>query len=129
MQDFISTLIFICVFTLKTTAQYIPNQSTPRQTLEEVFRCARTGDYSNIHFLCDPEKRNDGDTKRICEIATSSKIEKEEFQRFFKLAYSIKETIIREKAATVTFKFGPKAQQKETMRLVKSNNKWYLSRF
>lgn len=118
-------LILLC----GTANSQIPNQSTPRNTLEEAFKCARTGNFEYIHLLCDPEGRNDGDVREICEIRTSSRKKQEEFQFLFKLAYSLEVKMITEEAAEVTFKFGPKAQQDETMRLLRHKNKWYLSSF
>jgi len=113
-----------------TSAQNrIPDQSNPRNTLEELFRCARTGDYSQIHLLCDPLEKGDRDTKELCTLHSAPAISKKEFRTYFKLAYSFKENQISEIAAEVPFLFGPKADLPETMRLVKRNDKWYLSSF
>ena len=123
-------LIFISFWTTTSSAQNRAlNQSTPRNTVEEIFRCARTGDYSQIHLLCDPLGRGDGDTKELCSINLQSQAQKIEFRNFFKLAYTIDQKIIKERGAEVNFKFGPRAQKNETMRLIKRNGKWYLNSF
>jgi hypothetical protein len=97
--------------------------------VEEVFRCARTGDFSQIHRLCAPNGKGDGDTKQLCSVNESSRLKKLEFRTYFKLAYSLAEKITNKKGAKVNFKFGPKAQQLETMNLILIDNKWYLSSF
>lgn len=122
-------LSFLLLLGIESFSQRVPNQSTPRNTLEEFFRAARTGNFETLHLLCDPEGKNDGDTKRICALHESSKEERIKYMRSFNLAYSVKEEIISEQAASVTFKFGPRAQLSETMQLIKRNNKWYLSSF
>ncbi len=126
-------LIFLILLTsvsASTIAQTrIPNQSTPRNTLEEMFRCARTGDFSQIHLLCNSSIKNDGDTKSVCELNTKKVDKKNEFRLYFKLAYSKDVKFVHKDIAEVSFNFGPKAQKKETMRLIRTKNKWYLASF
>ena len=59
-------------------------QSEPQLVLEEIFRAAYEQDYSNLSKLCPLNKKNDGDTKYICDIASSSKQDKNEFVSYFK---------------------------------------------
>ena len=123
-------IIFISFITTSSFAQKrTPNQNSPINTVEEIFRCARTGDFSQIHLLCDPLGKGDGDTKELCNIKLQDHTTKVMFRQLFKLAYSLDEEIIEKQGAKVNFRFGPKAQQQETMHLVKRNGKWYLSSF
>ena len=78
----------MCCFAISiASAQSIPKkiQSDPKLVLKEVFRAANEQDYSNLSQLCPPNKTNDGDTQRyICDIASSSKQEINEFISYFK---------------------------------------------
>ncbi len=48
-------------------------QSNPKLVLKEVFKAAKTKDYSNLKRLCPIDGSNDSDTQKyICDIATAS---------------------------------------------------------
>jgi hypothetical protein len=121
------SLLFL--FVMKISSAQNPKQETPRSTLEEVFKAARTGDFTRLPSLCDPEGRNDGDTKQLCQITNATLAAKQDFRLQFRLAHSLEEKYIDEDSAAVTFKFGKKAELIEKMKLVKRNDKWYLISF
>jgi hypothetical protein len=131
----------MCCFAISiASAQSIPKkfQSDPKLVLKEVFRAANEQDYSNLSQLCPPNKTNDGDTQRyICDIASSSKQEINEFISYFKNARITGEITYYSssdgtKMAKVPFWFnhpGGESRSNETMNMVKVDGKWYLSSF
>jgi len=120
---------FLFLYTSKLSIAQVPKQNSPRNTLEEAFKAARTGNFSYLHLLCDPEGNNDGDTQKLCNLQNGTLADKLDYRVQFKLAHSLEEKYIDENRATVRFKFGKKAQLFETMNLVKRDNKWYLISF
>lgn len=104
-------------------------QLHPKLVVEEIFKAARTGDFQNLLYLCDPAQENDGDTKTICEMNLASESFQKEFRKLFHLAYSTDVEMVKENAAKVHFVFGPKDQKTETMLLVKRESYWYLISF
>ena len=128
----------MCCFAISiASAQSITKnfQSDPKLVLKEVFRAANEQDYSNLSQLCPPNKTNDGDTRKICDIASSSKQEINEFISYFKNAriageityYSSSDNT---KMAKVPFWFNPTiGEVYETMNMVEVDGKWYLSSF
>ena len=107
-------------------------QSSPEGVMEEVFRAAQTGDFSNLASLCPPEGGNDGDTQEyICDIASSSEEQQKEFKKYFNIGringeVTINETSKGYRVAKVPFVF---YDGNETMNLVEIDGKWYLASF
>lgn len=102
------------------------DQSTPEGTLQMVFDAASSGDYSKLAGLCH-EQEGDGDTKRICAVQPGDAA----FEAAFKNA-KIKGPARFDATglgAEVDFRFGPEGKTKETMRLFKVGDKWYLGSF
>ncbi len=135
----IATILMLFFGVVKFSAQINNDlQSDPQRVLEEVFKAAKSGDFSNLHKLCPPDKSNDGDTQRfICDVATSSAQTKKEFIAYFKDAY-ITGDVVRSKSlaggeiAEIPFWFNhPSGGNRcnETMKLIKIDDKWYLLSF
>jgi len=108
-------------------------QSSPRLVLEEVFRAAATEDFSNLSKLCPSNQSNDGDTRQICTIGSSSAKKKAEFVSYFKGARITGKADYSDRAdgretAQINFKFG-NGRGKETMNFIKVEDKWYLLSF
>lgn len=137
MKKILLLLIFCCTIT-QASAQFPPFQSHPKLVMEEIFRAAYTEEYSNLSALCPPDQSNDGDTQKyICDIASGSNTEIAEFLSSFKTAkitgdveYDINED--GNKTASIPFWFnhsGGESRSKETMNMVKIDDKWYLMSF
>ena len=113
-------------------------QSNPKLVLEEVFRAAKTRDFSNLHKLCPSDKSNDGDTQRyICDVASASKETKKEFITYFKDARITGEVVYSKvsdgvETAEIPFWFNHpsgESRSNETIELIKIDEKWYLLSF
>jgi hypothetical protein len=104
------------------------DHSDPAAVTQAIFDAASTGDSSMLASLCDPEGKNDGDTRWICEI-TPNAYGWAEFVNYFKFAKLNGEVKVQGDRAAVPFLFGPNGTQEETMLLIKRNGKWYLFSF
>ncbi len=133
--------IIICVSAINisiaqnTTEDF---QSDPKSVLEEIFRAAKSKDFSNLTKLCPPSKINDGDTQKyICDIASSSKKDKKDFIKYFKNAYITGEVVYSKTSdgmeyAKIPFWFnhpGGENRCNETMNMIKIEDKWYILSF
>lgn len=139
MRIIVGILVFILAFkSVEAQTDAADFQSDPKLVLEEVFRSAREGDFSNLHKLCPPDNSNDGDTQEyICNVAGASDEFKNEFVSYFsngringEVTYSITSDGIE--MAEVPFWFnhpGGESRSSETMNMVKLNDKWYLLSF
>jgi len=113
---------------------------TPLAVMDILFGAAKSGDFSALGGLCDPEQKNDGDTDCICAIDIKyiphncSERQKKEinevtFVEYFKDgSYTASPRIARD-SAEVDFVFGPEGKVEETMHLVRRDGFWYLSSF
>lgn len=119
-------LLSMAVFTACGGGSASGDQSTPEGALEMVFSAASSGDLSKLSNLCNPELRGDGDVKRICNAANENS---EEFKKYFSKGKLNGKAEIDGDKAKVPFLFGPDGQEKETMNLRKSGDKWYLYSF
>lgn len=104
-------------------------QENPKTVLEKVFDIAKYGNYEDAIFLADPYDENDSDVDGIAYVSAHPKEYKQQFVRTFKNGRIIGEPFVGEKTAEIEFLFGPNADRKETMKLVKRNESWYLSSF
>jgi len=139
MKKILSILI-LCLVINNTSAQTNDKdfQSDPKLVLEEVFKAARSQDFSMLHLLCPPDKRNDGDTQKyICDIASTSEQDKREFINYFKDARITGEVRYLkssggEEIGEIPFWFNHpsgESRSNETMELIKIDGKWYLFSF
>ncbi len=103
--------------------------SSPTKVLETIFQAAKSGDFSQMKNLCDPQNQGDGDTKDLCKIAEASQSHQQEFIKYFKPAKITGEPQIDGDRASIDFLFGPNGQREETMNLVRRGEKWYLLSF
>ena len=102
---------------------------SPTSLMNYIFTSAKSGDFSKFHYMCDPYGDNDGDTKAICSMQMLSQEEKEAFITDLGNAKIIGEPVIVADKAEVEFTFGPTANKRETMHLIKRNGLWYLDSF
>ena len=100
----------------------------PASVLQAVFDAARTGDFSTLAGLCDPQGQNDDDTALICAI-TADHPDRDSFVAYFAAGKVAGEAVVQGDRAEVPFLFGPNGDQEETMVLVRRDGKWYLAEF
>ena len=120
---------------VRQLALYDP--AVPESVVKAVFRAADTRDLEVLPRLCDPEGQNDGDTRSLCQLATSNDQNSiDEFVRVFRPGrITGATTYVREEDtefALVPFRFnhpGKKNRDRETMKLVKREGAWYLYSF
>lgn len=105
------------------------DQTNPKSVVEYIFSSAKSGDFSGLSQLCDPKGENDGDTKRICNLANEEAKVKDSFKEYFAKGTVVGEAEVEGDKAAVKFKFGPDGSKDETMNLVQRDGKWYLSSF
>ncbi len=106
------------------------DQSKPENVLEIMFEAAKTGDFSHMAGLCHDDVDMDGDVKDVCSCGESDAEEKllDSYKEYFAKG-KVTATRIDGDKAEVDFSFGPDGSKKETMKLVKIEEKWYLSSF
>jgi hypothetical protein len=96
--------------------------------VQAIFDAAKNKDIVILTSLCDPKGENDGDTRRICNVAKDSK-KLDEFVLWFSKGKVTGKAIIEGDRAMVPFVFGPDGKKKEEMNLIKRDGKWYLYSF
>ncbi len=101
----------------------------PKSVVEQIFVASQSGDLSSLTNLCDPNGENDGDTKKVCAVSSTSDDEQKEFISYFKTGKITGEVTIDGDMAKVPIKFGPNGDKDETIKLVKRGNNWYLYSF
>lgn len=117
-----------------------PDQTTPQGVVGSLLAAARSGQLSFLHQLCDPQHENDGDTECLCALSPRFQTERcpedsgnrltgARFTEYFARGSLQGEPRIEGDRAEVDFLFGPDGTRKETMRLVKRGEKWYLLSF
>ena len=106
------------------------DQSKPENVLEIMFEAARSGDFSHMAGLCHDDADMDGDVKDVCSCGENDAEEKllDSYKEYFAKG-KVTATRIEGDKAEVDFNFGPDGSKKETMKLVKIEEKWYLSSF
>jgi len=104
------------------------DHSDPVSVTTAVFRAAATAETKDLKGLCDPDGKNDGDTKAVCRMTTTSK-DWPDFVKYFAKAAVSGPARIQGNKAEVPFLFGPRGTKKETMVLVRRGSGWYLSSF
>lgn len=136
----------LILFAFCLTMNLLPAQSwdqdfhsDPKLILEEVFRAAQEGDFSNLATFCPPDGSNDGDTQEfICEVLSGGKEVQAEFIQYFEKGYIKSDTrysastSIESETAQIDFWFnhpGGESRSNETMKFVKVEGNWYLSGF
>jgi hypothetical protein len=100
----------------------------PVKVVQAIFDAAKNKDIVILTTLCDPEGENDGDTRRICDVAKDTR-KLDEFVLWFSKGKVTGEAVIEEDRARVPFIFGPDGNKKEEMNLIKRDGKWYLYSF
>ncbi len=116
------------------------DQSSPVAVVESLFTAAKTRNFEPLASLCDPERKNDGDTDCICALASGyephkcrmnshNRVSADEYVTYFKDGSVKGEARIQGDRSAVDFRFGPGGGRSETMNLVRRNGLWYLSSF
>lgn len=111
------------------TAAVEVNFSDPVSVVEAVFAATQSEDYSSLAGLCDPQKQNDIDTQKICDLATDETDRVEFIAAFAKGKVAGPAAITTEgsdQIAEVPVLFGPDGDEEETFKLVQRDGKWYL---
>lgn len=104
-------------------------QADPKSVAEEVFKAARTGHFSVLSQLCDPNGEVDRDSQRLCAVESTSEGAQADFMAYFKSGKVIGDPVINGDQASVQIKFGMDGDRDETLNMVKRGDKWYLSSF
>ena len=107
---------------------YQVDHSDPTKVLQAVFDVAGGAEASVLGQLCDPMGQNDGDTRRICDLAGGFE-PNDEFVLYFRNGKLNGDALIDGTLATVPFLFGPDGDREESMKMVQRDGKWYLSAF
>jgi hypothetical protein len=102
--------------------------STPEKVIETIANAAKTSVYEPLQQLCNDAIKTDRDTKRLCSLATDKKGADEFNQTFASLKTDGVPEITGDNAK-VNVTFGPDGKLKETMKMVKVDNKWFLEGF
>ncbi len=102
--------------------------SGPGNVLQAVFSAAKSQDFFELSGLCDPLKKNDGDTTDICQINKDHK-DKKSFLRDFKRGRINGITRVLGNRARVPFLYGSRGTIQEIMHLVRRGEKWYLYKY
>ncbi len=125
---------FIAIFFMTSCGSSGQNTSEeidftkPESVVQAVFDAAQSGNFEILKNLCDPIGENDGDTKRICTCADDEK-NRAELIEYFKTGKVAGAAKINGEEAEVDFTFGPNGNDKETMKLINRDGKWYLYSF
>lgn len=127
------TFLFISLIGSAQTA--VIDQSRPENTLNAVFDAAKTGNLESTRALCPPDGiTGDGDVRSLCRMADDDQEVKDEFISLFRNA-RIEGSITYKtwegnEYCTIDFVFGTEDEmRKETMGLIRINDKWYLASF
>lgn len=103
------------------------DHSDPVKVTEAIFAAAAAGKHESLAGLCAPDK-GDGDVKDICG-ATAGAPKWGEFVESFAKGKVSGPARVEGDRAEVDFMFGPDGSKKETMKLEKTDGKWYLASF
>lgn len=101
-------------------------QKTPEDLMKYIFKSAKSGDFSNFRYLCDPYAETDMDVKSICYAELFMEQRKKDLTENFGAARIMGKPKIKENNAVVEFAFGPSSNRLEKMNLVNRNGYWYL---
>jgi hypothetical protein len=139
MKNLKSTLLLLALATVlhacnreggsvENKTVYEVDHSDPVKVLQAVFDVAKGADAAVLGELCDPLGKNDGDTRRICDLSSGFE-SNDEFVLYFRNARINGEAVVDGTLASVPFLFGPDGDREESMELVQRDGKWYLSAF
>ena len=100
------------------------DQSSPAALADSVFQAARTGIFSGMRGVA--AKDAEEEIQQIARVST----EPAEFQKMFREHFANGkvdgEAMIKDNEAMVPILFGPRADKKEVLRMVRVGEKWYL---
>ena len=102
--------------------------SNAKRVVSSVFHAAKTGESAHLKTLCDPEGEANRHALRVCAQVPGG----EDWSKFveqFAQGKLIGEARITEDRALVNFVFGKSGTERETMELVRRNERWYLLAF
>jgi len=140
-------LLLSSIAALFVTQSSFVNQENPENVVHSVFEMARQQKTQEMHKLCDPEGRNDGDTDCLCALSSDyiphscpsnshNRISQSDFATCFstaKIAGPVRYMNAEEpKMAVVPFSIDPKScwgKSGESFELLQLGNKWYLASF
>lgn len=103
--------------------------NTPEGVVQYVFKAAKNKEFENLRYICDPYGENDGDTKKLCLLATQPLEIQNQFVEGFKKGRVMGTPIIENGRAQVEIAFGPGSNRLEQINLIMRMNKWYLVSF
>jgi hypothetical protein len=104
------------------------DHTDPSAVVQAMLDVATSNDWAQLGGLCDPDGGNDGDTQRICNLATDAE-DRAEFIEVFRGGTLNGAARISGDTAVVPFVFGVTDRNAEEMRLVQRDGRWYLASF
>src|SRR5690606_35866799 len=117
MQRFILAALLVLPVAARAEDEAV-DFTQPQSVVSAIFHAASTGELEALAGLCDPMKENDGDTRRICEVAAADEAGQAEFKSYFAAGKLNGEPQVEGDRAEVPFLFGPDGTREETMVLV-----------
>lgn len=113
------------------TGEAVPvDHADPEAVVATMLEVATTNEWDRLANLCDPNGEGDGDTRRICDLATNPE-DRAEFIEVFRggTVGEFVEVNAETGQARVPFTFGQTERENETMNLVLRDGAWYLYSF
>lgn len=125
----IKILFIIILFSGILSNGKAQSENVPKLVVIELFKAAKTANYSLLVNLCDPLGQCDGDSKSICNLINANQEAQLQFCEQFKKGRIVGKTIIKNDFAKVKIKFGKNGKKDEVIVLVKREGKWFLYSF
>ncbi len=102
--------------------------SKPEGAVNALFVSAKSQDPSQLPELCDPTGNNDSDTRRLCRTKPGE-ASWDMFVSWFAGGAVVGKARVDGDVAELDFTFGPERDRRETMKLVRHDERWYLYSF
>ena len=140
-------ILLSSIAALFVTQSSLVHQASPEQLVHSVFEMAKQQETQEMHKLCDPQGRNDGDTDCICALSAEyvphscpmdshNRISQAEFSACFSTARVSGPTQYMDaeepKMASVPFSLDPDlcwGKSGESFELIQREDKWFLGSF
>jgi hypothetical protein len=101
----------------------------PVWVIEAIIDAAKTGDFSQLAKICDPQGRSDKDASTICAVSTSTKEKQELFRKTFRNSVMLDEPRVID-AVNVAIRIsymGVYHEERTVVYLTKAGDRWYVS--
>ncbi|MFK8044857.1 MAG: hypothetical protein AB8B72_05140 [Crocinitomicaceae bacterium] len=112
--------------------KFLENESqknSPKWLLKQVFKAAKSGDFSILSKLCDPIGELDTETQRLCDVENTPPAAQKDFVKYFENGKISSDAMINGDSATVQILFGYENNASALINFVKRDGTWYMSSF